>query len=67
MPDEPICPTCKGQRWVCEAHPDRPWGGPEGCKCDAPGMPCPTCNRRDGVPDVPKDFKIQVDKKGWRQ
>jgi hypothetical protein len=23
-----FCPRCDNCRWVCEAHPDRPWDGP---------------------------------------
>lgn len=41
------CPTCDGERWVCEAHPDRPWNDTErGCTC-GPGTPCPVCNPCD--------------------
>jgi hypothetical protein len=41
-----ICGTCQGARWVCEDHPDRPWGSthPNGCRCGGAGMPCPVCN-----------------------
>lgn len=35
------CPTCQDAKWVCEAHPDKPWNE-TGCTCNA-GMPCPTC------------------------
>jgi len=51
------CRTCNGTRWVCEEHPDRPWGGlcckrPDGadicehgaCHCGGAGDPCPSCN-----------------------
>ncbi len=40
------CGTCQGVCWVCEAHPDRPWGSghPNACKCGGTGMPCPACN-----------------------
>jgi hypothetical protein len=24
------CPKCRDARWVCESHPDRPWGDVEG-------------------------------------
>jgi hypothetical protein len=62
------CPTCKGQRWVCEAHEDRPWEGPEGCECGAPAMPCPVCNSTENGerPMAPKDMK-HIDDKGPRQ
>jgi len=41
------CTRCDGTQWVCEAHPDKPWGGlskrADACDC-APGKPCPNCN-----------------------
>jgi hypothetical protein len=34
------CKLCCDAGWVCENHPDRPWGDyPNGCECGA-GMPC---------------------------
>ncbi|WP_315804015.1 hypothetical protein [Bradyrhizobium sp. SZCCHNS3002] len=48
-----ICLRCAGARFVCEAHPDRPWTtGAGGCRCGAPGDPCPLCNGtlRDAEP-----------------
>lgn len=54
-----ICLRCDCVRWVCEAHPDRPWSdGPRGCSCGAPGEPCPFCNRSDGktLPAMPAGF-----------
>jgi hypothetical protein len=38
------CTRCDDCRWVCEAHPDRPWGGPHACACHAAGVPRPICN-----------------------
>lgn len=38
------CLTCHGARWICEAHPDRPWPHDD---CAGPGDPCPDCNRRE--------------------
>lgn len=38
----PNCPQCRGEGWVCEQHPDRPWSDGKGC-CGAPGKPC-ACN-----------------------
>src|SRR6185503_2144772 len=42
------CPKCLDARWVCESHPDRPWGemsgSPSACSCGGAGMPCPACN-----------------------
>ena len=62
------CPRCNGCRWVCEAHPDRPWEGEHACCCGAPGEPCPVCNRVEGdeVPEMPEGFRVDVDEKGWR-
>jgi hypothetical protein len=47
---DPICPTCHGCGWICEAHPDQPWphadaSEPDG-QCPGPGMPCDA----DGCP-----------------
>ena len=53
-----LCPLCDGARWVCEAHPDRPWGVEGECGCGEPGMPC-VCNPssgRDDPPDPPPGF-----------
>lgn len=36
------CSICHGERWVCEAHPDKPWRDGKGCGGE-PGVPC-TCN-----------------------
>lgn len=47
----PVCPGCGGERWVCEDHPDRPWGEGEGC-CGGAGAPCPVCNT-GLVPEYP--------------
>jgi hypothetical protein len=54
------CARCHNMRWVCEAHPDLPWEGDFGCKCGAPGEPCPICNRADDetTPELPEGFKI---------
>ena len=41
------CRNCANCGWVCENHPDRPWGGlsanPYACECGA-GAPCGVCN-----------------------
>ena len=63
------CPVCKGCRWVCENHPDRPWEGEHACGCGGAGAPCPWCNvpPDDGSPPrLPKDFKVSFDKHGRR-
>lgn len=60
------CARCHGCRWVCEAHRDRPWEGPQACGCGAPGEPCPVCNTGNGVPDLPDGFNVDLDDKGWR-
>jgi hypothetical protein len=52
---------CNGARWVCEAHPDRPWGITGECGCGEPGMPCAFCNPCGGIddpPDQPRGFQI---------
>jgi hypothetical protein len=43
--NEPICSSCSDSGYVCENHPDRPWGYlvADGCECGAAGMPCPEC------------------------
>jgi hypothetical protein len=53
------CEECRDARWVCESHPDRPWGDGKGaCACGAAGMPCPKCNASDGLesPEMPPVF-----------
>ncbi|WP_316172162.1 MULTISPECIES: hypothetical protein [unclassified Bradyrhizobium] len=55
------CPRCDGTRWICEAHPDLPWeDSPRGCRCGAPGDPCPVCNRADAdtPPELPSGFEV---------
>jgi hypothetical protein len=42
-----VCPRCEGCGWVCEDHPERPWGGAHACQCGGAGMPCPECNPSD--------------------
>jgi hypothetical protein len=53
---------------VCEEHPGRPWGDPNGCTCGAAGMPCPRCNRaaEGEEPRMPEGFKTEFDRNGWR-
>ena len=56
------CSNCADNGWVCENHPDRPWGDPAdlpgGCRCGA-GMPCAECNQSnaDKPPRLPPDFE----------
>jgi hypothetical protein len=38
------CALCEDGGWVCENHPERPWGGSHACQCGGAGMPCPECN-----------------------
>lgn len=38
-----LCANCDGEQWVCENHPEVPWGEGDGC-CGGAGMPC-TCSR----------------------
>jgi hypothetical protein len=64
-----FCAHCADTRWVCEAHPDRPWeDSPRSCYCGAPGEPCPICNvPEDGAtPVLPEGFRVDMDDKGWR-
>jgi hypothetical protein len=46
------CAWCDDAGWVCEDHPDRPWGGTssriDACHCGGAGVPCKHCN--DGDP-----------------
>lgn len=46
------CLRCHGERWVCEAHPDRPWPHDD---CPGPGDPCPACNSGE-PPEMPPGF-----------
>ncbi|MGJ4893804.1 hypothetical protein ACQR10_04710 [Bradyrhizobium sp. HKCCYLRH2060] len=40
-----FCLRCDDTGFVCEAHPSLPWSdSPRGCRCGAPGDPCPICN-----------------------
>ena len=69
----PKCVTYQDVGWVCEAHTDRPWSAdvPGGGECGA-GTPCLACNdsdpdlRRNNLPTLPPDFKVDVDKSGSR-
>jgi len=51
-----ICQHCQDMGWMCETHPDRPWGGPipPCCGCPGPGMPCKHCNPSTGIDDPPR-------------
>jgi hypothetical protein len=53
-----FCPRCNNCRWICEAHPGRPWLGDRACNCGAPGNPCPACNHaeEDNPPAMPPGF-----------
>ena len=48
------CRQCGDTGWVCENHPNRPWGGAsdqrDACACGA-GAPCALCNTEDS-PEV---------------
>jgi hypothetical protein len=61
-----ICGTCQGARWVCEDHPDQPWGSdyPGACRCGGAGMPCPVCNgsKKGERPAMPADFTPHLDR-----
>ena len=60
------CSLCEDCGWVCESHPNKPWEGEHACTCGAAGAPCPRCNAGDDDPRMPKGFKTEFDKKGWR-
>ncbi len=47
------CKNCNGQGWVCEAHPNVPWGDGVNC-CGAAGEPCKVCNPSKGRDDPPR-------------
>ena len=53
------CLVCKDTGWICENHPDQPFGGPHACRCGGAGMPCPKCNlsSEDEPPRLPKGFE----------
>jgi hypothetical protein len=40
-----VCPICKGEGWVCDAHRFVPWNGGLKTCCDEPGAPS-DCNPR---------------------
>ena len=66
--DMTVCPRCYNVRWVCEAHPYRPWGSHmKGCTCGAPGEPCPVCNRPDDetAPKMPEGFVLDTKNEDW--
>jgi hypothetical protein len=61
-----FCVRCAGYRWVCEAHPERPWDGPHACGCGAPGDHVPGLRvDNDTLPELPEGFIIDVKAKDW--
>ena len=68
--ETPEYDVCGGARWVCEAHPDKPWDGEsdreDACHCGGAGMPCPVCNRTVGKerPEMPPGFRTMIDTDG---
>jgi hypothetical protein len=54
-----MCLLCEDTGWVCENHPDQPWGGPHACSCGGAGMPCLQCNKppEGEPPRLPKGFE----------
>lgn len=61
------CRTCDGEGWVCEDHPDKPWGNGKNC-CGGAGMPCRICNPSDySTPPrmPPGTTEIWHRDKGW--
>jgi hypothetical protein len=61
------CPVCDDTGWVCEAHPDPPWGffsdRADACQCGGAGMPCTACNPSDAEqpPDMSRTGLIVED------
>jgi hypothetical protein len=59
--------VCKGRRWVCERHPDQPFGPPHNtadqASCGGAGTPCPICNQPElaSRPDMGPDFTPDMD------
>ena len=51
------CETCDNTGWVCEAHPDRPWNGPNACGCGGAGMACIISNGDGEKPDMSRVMK----------
>jgi hypothetical protein len=61
------CTLCEDCGWVCEEHPERPWGGKYACICGGAGAPCPRCNVTENEPPrMPEGFRTEIDKDGWR-
>ena len=54
------CARCQGARWICEAHPSRPWPHDD---CAGPGDPCPICNVAEPA-EMPPDFRSLIESKG---
>lgn len=57
------CPYCRETKWVCEAHPNRPWTGEGFCGCGSAGMPCPECQpetSRDQPPVVSQALRSVI-------
>ncbi|MBE7416504.1 MAG: hypothetical protein HS128_01950 [Ideonella sp.] len=42
-----MCARCAGSGWLCDEHPDQPWGHDD--DCDAGGIAC-RCNEMAAVP-----------------
>ena len=53
----PVCHTCKGLKWVCEAHQDQMW---EHDDCGGAGQPCSECNQGEVVEDV-RGFEREIE------
>ena len=62
------CLLCEDCGWVCEVHLDRPWEGEHACGCGSAGRPARGCNPIDdeAAPRMPKGYRTEFDKKGWR-
>jgi hypothetical protein len=70
----PHCAFCDNTGWMCEDHPEKPWGGfsrrSDACHCGGAGMPCPYCNPadEDNPPDMSRTgLKTDIDKDTGRR
>lgn len=49
------CKKCRGTGWVCEDHPDMPFGHDDELDCEGDGYPCPDCNAKGEEREEEKD------------
>jgi hypothetical protein len=58
------CPVCHDAQWVCDDHPDRPWGTPNGCDCGGAGALVLPAIRATGTtpPQLPEGYRSLIRK-----